>query len=113
MLLQSFGGSPVVRLRAARREDSYGDVVEDWTVPERKRLFHVDVQDVSSVEEDGVTRRLVTDQRRLAIRGVADVTVRDRIELDGDAWKVDGDPVVVRPRVGVPFTIVQLLRITG
>lgn len=112
MLLQSFG-APVTRLRATSRPDSYGDVVEDWAEPDRLRLFHVDVQDVSSIEEDGVTRRLVTDQRRLAIRGVADVNVRDRIELEGAPWAVDGDPVVVRPRIGVPFTIVQLRRITG
>lgn len=113
MLLQSVFGKPLIeRLRPQLVRDSYDEEVESWEEPARKRILHADLQSVSTAEEDGSTGRLLTDRRRLAIRGAYDLTAADRVALDGVQWLVDGDPVVVRPRLGVPMTVAELRRMS-
>lgn len=93
MILQNPSGPPVYRLRASTGTDSYGDPVEGWDTPDRLRLRGATVQDVSVVEDEGVERRIIRGQKRLYIPGKADVTEDDRVEVDGEVWKVDGTPV--------------------
>jgi hypothetical protein len=113
VLLNDYRGPKVTRLRAVTRLDRHGDPVEDWAVPDRRRLLGATAQPVSETEEDGVTRYLVGVQK-LYVRGRADLTATDRVEIAGDGiWRVDGEPKHRKPFASGPFTVAVIRRLTG
>jgi head-tail adaptor len=105
--------SPVYRLRPGRATDSYGEPVDGWATPDRRRLLRATVQADSTTEEDGTTRRLRTDERVLFVSGRADLTADDRIEFEGVLWRVEGEPIVRRGLAAGTLTSAHLRRFTG
>lgn len=112
MLLNLTCRPPVYRLRAGSGTDSYGDPVQSWDAPERVILRGATVQDISTVEDEGVAKRIVRGEKALFVPGAADVTVDDRIEYDGEVWRVNGDPAVKRGLATGVYTSAALDRIT-
>ena len=113
MILTAPAYAPVVtRLRAGATTDSYGDPVESWDTPERFVLRGASVQDVSVVEEDGVTRRVLRGVRTLYVPGAADLTAEDRVEVSGEVWTVDGKPEVRRGLASSVYTTARLAQTT-
>ena len=104
---------PVYRLRPATSVDYDGDTVESWDTPTRDRLRGAVVQDVTSTEKDGVVRRLTESERLLLVPGRADLHRDDRVEVGGEVWRVDGDPVTRRSESMGTFTSAQLVRFTA
>lgn len=104
---------PVYRLRPGTVTDYDGDTVESWDTPSRDRLRGAVVHDVTSVEKDGVVRRLTESERLLLIPRLTDLHRDDRVEVDGDIWRVDGDPVTRRSESMGTFTSAQLVRFTA
>ncbi|QPX62342.1 head closure Hc1 [Arthrobacter phage Tbone] len=103
MLLTAYRrASSVYRLRPGTKTDSYGDTVESWDAPERTLLRGATVQSVSVVEEEGTVRHVLRGEKTLYAPGVVDLTANDRIEVDGEIWRVDGDPV---PRAGLASAV--------
>jgi hypothetical protein len=109
MLLTSYRVTPAVyRLRAGTTTDSYGDPVEDWSNPERTPLPGASVQFVEAVEEDGVIRYIRQDERVLFAPGAPEITREDRIEVDGEIWRVHGTPNYRRGLASTAFVTVAL-----
>jgi len=104
---------PVYRLRPGMAADYDGDPVESWAAPVRERLRGAVVQDVTSTEKDGVVTRLARAERRLLVPGRPGLTLDDRVEIAGETWRVDGDPVVRRSESMGTFTSAQLVRFTA
>jgi head-tail adaptor len=98
-------GAPVYLLRARTRLDTYGDPVEDWDDPERILIPGAVIQSVASTEEGGD----LTHTRNLFCRGALDVTAEDRIEAEGQVWRVDGD---ARVRHGLSVGTYTRLRLS-
>lgn len=92
MIFTATRGPKVYRLRAAVGVDSYGDPVEDWDAPVRERLYRAIVQEPTTEEVDTSGKRLVTGERVLFSPGALDLTADDRIEVDGEVWRVSGTP---------------------
>lgn len=86
----------VFRLRAGAALDSDGDPVQSWAAPERLRLKRATVQQSSSQDEDGAVRRTPLSETvwRLFVPGAVDLVHDDRIEVDGELYRVDGKPAV-------------------
>lgn len=99
----------IYRLRPTVTPDSLGDPVESWAQPQRDRLRGAAVQAASS-EESG---QLLEDERRLFVAGRADVKSDDRIEVDGETWRVDGNPVVSQGLAVGTVTAAKLTRLAG
>ncbi|QOP65070.1 head closure Hc1 [Arthrobacter phage Adumb2043] len=113
MLLTAYRRAPsVYRLRAGTKTDSYGETVESWTTPERSLLRGATVQTVSVVEEEGVARHITKGQKRLYAPGAVDLTAADRIEVDGEIWQVDGDPVARAGLASTVYTTAALKRVS-
>ena len=112
MLLNLTCEPPVYRLRPGIGLDSYGDAVESWDTPERSILRGATIQDLSTVETEGPTRRVIRGEKVLFAPGLADVRAEDRIEHRGEVWKVNGDPIVKRGLASAPFTFAALDRVT-
>lgn len=112
LLTPSPSSPPVYRLRAGLAQDSYGDPVESWDVPERVRLRGASVQDVSVAEGEGVTRRVIRREWTLFAPGAVELTADDRVEYDGDVWRVDGDPATKRGLGSAVYTVCTLTRVT-
>ncbi|WVX87998.1 head-to-tail stopper [Arthrobacter phage TforTroy] len=112
-LLSRYRRAPsVYRLAPGTTYDSYGDPVESWDTPERTLLRGAVVQDVSVVEEEGVARHVLQGQKRLYAPGRLPVTAADRIEVDGEVWEVDGDPVVREGLASTVYTTAALKRVS-
>lgn len=105
-------GSPVYRLRAVIGTDSYGDPAESWDGPGRTPIRGARWEDVTSVEIDGQVRALIRSERTLFAPGAADLTANDRVEILGEVWRVEGDPVVHRGLAGT-HTTATLRRFDG
>lgn len=113
MLLTAYTKTPAVyRLRAGVTTDSYGDPVESWDSPERFLLRGASVQTVSTVEDEGTTRHIIRGEKTLHAPGSPSLTSGDRIEVGGEIWRVDGDPVVRRGLASTVYTTASLERIT-
>ncbi|CCQ44316.1 hypothetical protein ARTSIC4J27_240 [Pseudarthrobacter siccitolerans] len=113
MLLTSYRKVPsVYRLRPGAGVDSYGDPVESWDAPERVLLRGATVQSVSVVEDEGTTRHVIRGEKTLYAPGSVDLTAADRIECNGQIWRVEGDPVVRRGLASTVYTTAALERIT-
>lgn len=111
MLLTAYTRAPAVyRLRPGTTTDSYGDPVESWDAPERVLLRGASVQSVSVVEDEGVERRIIRGQKTLFVPGAVDLTADDRVEVAGEVWKVDGDPVT---RAGLASTVYTTAALTS
>lgn len=111
MILNAYRRAPsVYRLAPGITYDSYGDPVESWDTPTRTLLRGATVQDVSVVEEDGVSRHILRLQKRLYCPGDPGLTAADRIEVDGEVFKVDGDPTV---RFGLASTVYTTAALTS
>lgn len=114
MLLTSYKIAPsVYRLRAGVTEDSYGDPVESWDVPERVRLKGATVQDVNAEEVDGATRRLIRGEKVLFAPGKVDLTENDRIEVSGEVWRVNAPPTIRSGLASTVYTTASLTRNSG
>jgi len=94
MLLNNYRLPPVYRLRAGITEDSYGDPVESWDVPDKVRLKRAVVQFDQSEEDEDTARRVLRTERVLIVPGRADLTAEDRIEYEGEVYKIQGDPAI-------------------
>jgi hypothetical protein len=103
----------VVRLRATTRTDSYGDTAEDWTLPSWLALPEALVQDRTSTETDGSGRSITRTEKVLLHPGALDLTARDRVELDGVTYRIEGEPSVRRGLRGASHTTAVLRRVTG
>lgn len=113
MLLTDYRRAPsVYRLRPGTVTDSYGDPVESWTTPDRVLLRGATVQSVSVVEDEGTARHVIRGEKSLYAPGAVDLTAEDRIECDGQIWRVDGDPVVRRGLASTVYTTASLERVT-
>ena len=107
MLLTAYRKLPsVYRLRAGSGTDSYGDPVESWTTPERVLLKGAILQDATSEE----TGAILHSQKLLLVPGKADLTEADRIEHDGEQWRVNGLPTVKTGLASRSFTVASLTR---
>lgn len=94
MLLRSPRATRTVyRLRAGKSTDLRGEETESWESSSRAPLKRASVQSASTDEEAG-TRRLLRDERRLYLPYAADLRASDRVEINGEVWRVEGDPVV-------------------
>ncbi|QOP65139.1 head closure Hc1 [Arthrobacter phage Phives] len=113
MLLTAYRRAPsVYRLRPGTKLDSYGDPVESWDTPERVLLRGASVQSVSVVEEEGVARHITRGQKTLYAPGAVDLTASDRVEVAGEVWQVDGDPVTRSGLASTVYTTAALKRIS-
>lgn len=112
MILSTPYASPVYRLRAGMAEDSYGDPVESWDTPERVRIPGASVQDVSVVEDNGVSRRILRGEKTLYAPGSVDLTKDDRVEVDGEVWQVDGNPERRRGLASSAYTTARLVQVS-
>ena len=117
-LLRPHRSPRVFRLRPGVTLDSDGDPVESWETPDRLRLRHVTLQESSSEDEDGLaqrslgSKRLTRSGRKIFVPYAADVVANDRVEIDGQLWRVDGNP---NPRRGLAtsvYTTVTLARLS-
>ncbi|UJQ86800.1 head closure Hc1 [Arthrobacter phage Reedo] len=113
MLLTAYRVAPTVyRLRAGTTVDSYGDPVESWTAPERTPLKGATIQNISIVEDDGVTRHVTRRRKTLYAPGAVDLRKDDRIESNGEVWRVDGDPVTRAGLASAVYTTAELERVS-
>lgn len=110
MIFNATRAPKVYRIRAARSLDSYGDPVDDWDNPVRERLPRAILQAPSSVEVDGTGKRLVTGERSLYAPYPLDLTAEDRIEVGGEVWRVDGDPIIRQGFAMGVYTTATLVR---
>lgn len=117
-LLRPHRSPRVYRVRPGTTTDSDGDSVESWENPDRLRLRNVTLQESSSEDEDGLaqrslgSKRLTRSGRKIFVPYAADIVANDRIEIDGQLWRVDGNP---NPRRGLAtsvYTTVTLARLS-
>lgn len=110
MLLSLHRGPKVYRLRPGQGVDSYGDPIEDWDNPVRELLYQAVLQEPDTEEEDGAGNRLVTGQRVLYAPRALDLQAEDRVEVDGQLWRVQGDPKIRRGLAMGVYTSATLAR---
>jgi hypothetical protein len=102
---------PVYRLRATEQTDSYGDLVaDDWNDPSRVVLNRAELQSPASTETEGATGTTNSSERVLFVLGTPDLLSTDRIEVDGEVWRVDGTPRVRRGLATTVYTTAKLIR---
>ena len=99
----------VFRLRAVETTDSVGDKVRSWASPARARIPNEALESVSGTATDGTVIEL-DSERRLLIVGAYDLTSLDRIEADGEVWRVNGKPAVKRGLMLGTHTVAKLKR---
>lgn len=109
MLLTPSRPRYVTRLRATVAEDSYGDPVTSWEYSERFP-FRAEVQAVSSTDAEGSARVILRDERALFAPGAPDLRHDDRVEVDGEVWRVDGDPLTFSGGLASPVYTTATLR---
>ena len=112
MLLRDPSAPTVTRLRAGLVLDSYGDATESWDAPTRFVLAGAVVQDVSVVEEDSTSRRVLRGERTLYVPGPAALTADDRVEVGSEVWQVDGRPEIRRGLASSVYTTARLTHVT-
>ncbi|GEB46939.1 hypothetical protein MTE01_28840 [Microbacterium testaceum] len=110
-MLAGQAGTAATRLRPGRATDSYGDDVESWDAPERKRIPRAQLQRGPSTETEG-ERHLLEDEALLLIIGAFPLTEADRVEADGAVWRVDGTPRVRRSLATGSHVAARLKRLT-
>jgi hypothetical protein len=94
-VLTGQASTAATRLRPGRSTDTYGDEVETWDAPDRKRIPRAQLQRGPSTETEG-ERPLLEDEALLLIIGAFSLSETDRVEADGHTWRVDGTPLVRR-----------------
>lgn len=97
------GGETVTRLRAAVRIDSMGNPVEDWSVPTSAPVGPCAISTTPGQTADPfrVGRNPLDIDAVLYVSATTvDVAARDRIEMRGRTYNVDGEPFRWRS----PFT---------
>jgi len=105
--------TPVYRLRASQGVDSYGDPVEDWDRPERVLLPGAVVQEPTTEEEEAPGKRVTTGERVLYAPRALDLDEGDRVEVEGEVWRVEGRPKVRRGLAMGVYTSATLSRSEG
>jgi head-tail adaptor len=102
------------RLRARVAEDSRGEIRRSWTDPERVKIPRVaDFQRRGSRElVDANGDRDLADAR-LYLVGAFDLEGDDRVEVDGEVWRIDGKPVARRGLGSSTVTSVALMHAEG
>lgn len=113
ILLGAARRNPVYRLRYRVGLDSYGDPTESWDSPDRSPLKGATWSDVEVEEAETASGRIVRKERRLRIPGAADLTEKDRVDLSGEVWRVDGPPLVRRGLALGVETVAVLRRLTA
>lgn len=106
----------VVLVHAGEITDSYGDVVESWAEEDviRTPLPGAFVQYRSSTETASSGRVAVTVDALLIAPGDPGLHEADRVEVDGETWRVDGRPALRRGFGGAHLhTAASLTRVTG
>jgi hypothetical protein len=96
----------VYRVRPALVPDSYGDPVESPTASTRSQIVGATVEYVDSEEDGSVVRR----ERVLFVPRAYDLTKDDRVDVGGELWRIDGDPVTFRGRASGTYTSAVLKR---
>lgn len=112
-MILSSGSATAYRLRARVAEDSRGEVVRSWTDPERVRIPRATFRRRSSTELADVDGSRLAADAALYIVGAFDLEPDDRIEADGEVWRVDGEPLVRRGLGSQTFTSAALARAKG
>jgi hypothetical protein len=112
LLLKTYG-KPIYRLRPVMKTNSYGSVSEDWTTPARFRLRGAHAQDVNATEVEGIERRLVRGEKFLFVPGRADLNDNDRVEVEGEVWRVEAPPTFREGFASGIFTTATLVRISS
>lgn len=110
---QRRGAQAVYRLRPTATTDSYGDPVISWTNPSRLPLFGASVGPSASTETESPTADTVRAERVLIAPGAVDITATDRVEVDGQVWRIDGVPDVRSGFVLGVHTTASLRRVAG
>jgi hypothetical protein len=112
VLLDSPTSAAVFRLRPRTTTDSYGDPVASWDDPERARLRGAQLQATGpgNDEEESPSGNASEDHRRLIVPGTPSLTETDRIEADGEVWRIDGTPVIRRGIASSAYTTAELRR---
>lgn len=87
----SFARTTVTRVRGTVVSDRYNKETIDWANPDRAPIEHCLIQPLNSDETfDAAGARVVSRWRFLGPED-ADLLARDRIELDGVTYDVDGE----------------------
>ena len=111
------GQQAIYRLRPTEGEDSYGDPVKTWEPPARFRLRGAELQRVAVGTAESETERPSGDTlrnvRRLFVPSAASLTAEDRIEADGEVWRIDGKPEVRRGLAMSVYTSAYVRRVEG
>jgi hypothetical protein len=113
VILNSYGGTPVYRLRATTSLDSYGDPAEDWAAPSRVVLPGAVLQRAGRTEDaerDGAAGSMVTVDKAVFVPGRPDLAYTDRIEAEGLVYRVEGEPRVVASLGSGVYTTARLVR---
>lgn len=87
----SFHRDTVTVLRAGLVDDGYGNQVPDWSDPVRAEVTGCRLQPMP-VEDYVLDREAVTTRWRLFAPEGTDLRATDRVEHDGVAYQVEGDP---------------------
>jgi len=104
---------PVYKLTPRTVSDSYGDPVLSWDDADKDELPGATWEDVTSEEDANGNRRLVSNTRQLFVPGRCRITQQDRVEIRGEVWRVDGDPIDREGMAMGVYTVAKLTRKTG
>jgi hypothetical protein len=101
----------IFRLRAVPATNSYGEPSPpSWANPERVRIPGAFWQPAATSDDDGPKGTSSTTVRRVFVPGDFDLAADDRVEIDGDVWRVDGHPTTRRGLIGDTITAANLVR---
>jgi hypothetical protein len=104
---------PVYRLIPRTAPDSYGDPVLSWADPDKDEIPGATWEDITSEEDANGNRRLVNNTRQLFVPGRGRLTQADRVEIRGEVWRIDGNPIDREGMALGVYTVAKLTRVTG
>jgi head-tail adaptor len=113
MSIDGFYTLDVTVLRAGAGTPKYGNATLDWTDPSMTMTSgwlaqHTSAEPVTT----GRTTAVITDSV-LFLPPETDITERDRVEVDGRTYAIDGVPVKARTPRGVHHLEVKLRAVEG
>lgn len=108
-------GETVTRLRPTLVEDRYGNLVPDWSDPNRLDIPGCGVAPRTTTEEAEQGRQGVVVGIAVYAPTGTDITPHDRMEVRGEVWEVVGEVADWRsPFTGWhPGIVVNLTRMEG
>lgn len=104
----------VVVIRAAQVADRYGQTTEDWATATRTTWPRAGAYEPTTGREvEDAGRDTETSTARLWLSPDVDVTGRDRLEVGGTVWRVDGPPLLRYSRTGPHHLELRLVAAKG